>query len=576
MKKTICTVAALLVLAFCLTSCEMPDIISGLIQTDAESTEPSGLWTVSYYDGDTLLKTVENVAYDKINDYKPDDKLIGTRNYTFFDWDLSVDSGARKVEAKARYTTALEKRGTSLLYSEVVGASGFSCSEKNGILVVTVSYTDSDPFDKAEYEKLFTGEYDADNCLRSVNSYYKTNSYGKDLLEYEFVYIDSEWSSAQAWHYVNDEDASGAFVGNDYFYDMFDELRKTRSFSNMDKNGDGFVDAVMFVFRDQETDGCNIYGGAAGDRSAFVEADRENPQLGKYIKIPYFFVGKELTPGDYGSYNTRMLIHEVGHLFEISDYYDFYSEVEKMLDCLGHFDMHSGNVGDLNAYSKFVTGWLHPYVVEDDVETVTLTLRPSMLYDEAVLIPTSKGWNGTAFDEYILIDVMAPVGATGYDWPAIKLEDNRPQGSSNPDGGVRIYHVDARLMEYKDGKYTKVTEVSKEAFAGRTIWPMFYNTNGIEPIFEDESVYHHLVEIVPSGNSSKYRIATPTNWSIYSFFTSADLFEPGDVFSMAACPNSFADAPLMNNKGTFDYEVRVDSYDTATHEATITITKIAK
>ena len=43
---------------------------------------------------------------------------------------------------------------------------------------------------------------------------------------------------------------------------------------------------------------------------------------------------------------------------------------------------------------------------------------------------------------------------------------------------------------------------------------------------------------------------------------------------METCADAFPDAPYMNNGGTLDYEVRVESYDEETHEAVITITKI--
>ena len=63
-------------------------------------------------------------------------------------------------------------------------------------------------------------------------------------------------------------------------------------------------------------------------------------------------------------------------------------------------------------------------------------------------------------------------------------------------------------------------------------------------------------------------------WQAYDTLLVKDLYGPGDVFSMEACADAFANAPLMNNGSTFDYEVRVDFYDPDTREAIVTVTKI--
>ena len=60
----------------------------------------------------------------------------------------------------------------------------------------------------------------------------------------------------------------------------------------------------------------------------------------------------------------------------------------------------------------------------------------------------------------------------------------------------------------------------------------------------------------------------------YDFFDVRDLFAPGRVFSMEKNKKAFANAPLMNNGSTFDYEVEVNFYDPDTREAIVTVRKI--
>ena len=102
----------------------------------------------------------------------------------------------------------------------------------------------------------------------------------------------------------------------------------------------------------------------------------------------------------------------------------------------------------------------------------------------------------------------------------------------------------------------------------------FLNTNGFEPYLESDSRFYHLIDVIPRDGSSKFRLSTPTSMTAFTFFSCSDLFGPGDIFSMETASRAFANAPYMNNGGTFDYSVRVDHYDPETHEAVVTITKI--
>ena len=456
------------------------------------------------------------------------------------------------------------------------------------MLVILVSFTDGHTIGKDEFENLFTMDHDINNCIKSVSSYYKYNSYGTISFDYQFVYYDSGLSCREAWLLVNEEDERGNFYGNRYIYDIFNDIKAHSSkygiddFQKLDGDGDGFVDIATFVFS-EDTKKTNpgepgiygVYGSAMGTTSLNeYMPDTASPAMKLFLKtgLEVVFTSPE-TRVNRSSSGIRVILHEIAHTFGVSDYYDFYSYEGTFISAFGGFDLQEEDVGDWNTYSKFGAGILKPYVVDGLEDSITIKIGCSSEKNQAVLIPTSAGWNGTPFDEFILIDVVAPVGANGFDW-IVANDEREPVGK--PDGGVRVLHVDGRLEKNKAflDPYT-----AKQLYdAGEISWISyaFYCTNGIDPSIPGQSRYYHLVEIVPSDGSSCYRICTPPelNYAILHLFNTADLFGPGDVFSMETCRDAFASYPLMNNGSRLDYSVKVEHYDTVNHEAIITITRV--
>lgn len=573
-KRKLFLIALIFALAMALAACHKPDPGP---ESAPESAEDD-LYTVIYmYDGG-YIETLELPA-DKVDERVMENIVIDGETYGFAGWQKEVDEEARTIVATATFTR-LPARADNLLPARAVDSGKlFAPDAQNEVLVVFVSFTDGPSIDRAEFEALFTGDFSGTDTLRSVSAYYRANSYGLDLLHFNFIYYDSGMTSAEAWHYVNDEDENGRFVGNDFFFDIFDSLNASgdHDFSRFDTDGDGFVDLSLFIFgedTDKTPDGASIYGSASGFSDRIARG--EKTELGQYVKIGCGRIAGELLPAEQIG-GIRVLIHEIGHAFGIPDYYDFYWYNDTIISPLGLFDMHESDRGDLNPFSKFMLGWLHPYVITEDFDRITLRLACSSTRDDAILIPTSAGWNGTAFDEYLLIDVMAPQGANGFDWPAVRDYDEvYEEGTPHPSGGVRIYHVDARLAEIaQDGTLLPVGDPIAAAAAGKRLTTRFYNTNGIDPAIPGDDRTYHLLEIVPRDGSGRFRLGTPTYASIFAVFCTKDLFGPGDVFDPSAAPECFAGGDVMNNGGTLNYQITVDAFDESAGIATVTITKIS-
>lgn len=503
-------------------------------------------------------------------------------------WDANEPVTTDDLRLTGFYLDSLKKTAPLLTYRDVA-RSPFKNEGTNGMLVIFVSMTDGHRIDRGEFEDMFSGDYPQNECMKSVASYYKYASYGKVDFDFGFCYYDTGLTCKQAYDTVQT-------MYNSFLLDVFDDIRAEEPdlMRRMDKDGDGFVDSVAFICGEDsfktvgDGEQYYLYGGAMGTQNR--DPDKNVPQLHNFIKMAYENISVPLVPGDAYT-GIRVLIHEVGHVFGVNDYYDFhpYGPNDFTLSTLGCYDMQDSNVSDWNPFSRFACGWTEPYVITDDIESVTLRIGASANCSDAVLISTSKGWNGTPFDEYILIDVLAPFGANGIDWDFISDSRIVTAGDMREYGGVRVYHVDERLLEARYDRtlnervfrhvntYEEILEVMRKPNFGPDLdlWEANACSNGWDPYIDGDSRFWHAIEIVPRDGSSKFRLSTPTDYSMMTFFCYSDLFGEGDVFSMENCMDAFPEAPYMNTGGTLDYEVRVDHYDMELGEAIITITRIS-
>ena len=502
-------------------------------------------------------------------------------------WVFDEDTVMQDMTLTAVYTDTVPHAAAKLTANDT-NFSAAVLDGTNAAVVIYVGFTDGYVCDKEQFENFFKAEYGQEQALESVATYYKYNSYGKVSFDFYFYYCDTGMTCKEAYEYTSDES-----IGHKLLYDVFREFQQNYQGDpkDWDRNGDGYVDMIFFVTGEDsgKTAGKGehhvIYGSSSPTES--FKPDPEKPVIHQFSKLTYEDM---LTPVKSGNKNTgiRILLHETGHLFGLVDYYNRQPyEDEETFDTLGSFDMQSTDIGDWNVYSRFTCGWLEPYVIDGSQDEVTLKIGCSSEVADAVLIPTGAGWNGTAFDEYIMIDVLAPYAANGYDWR--NIYDDMPVKASDPRkfGGVRVYHVDSRLarIDQYDPSLNRpaqtleeLQQVIQDPDFRRNIWltHRFTNSDGYDPVVEGDSRRWHLIEVVPSDGSSRLRRHSNIygSFEAYDSLTVSDLYGPGDKFSMEICSDAFENAPLMNNGSSFDYEVEVDFYDPDTREAVITIRKI--
>lgn len=408
-----------------------------------------------------------------------------------------------------------------------------------------------------EYDDAFYSTIDAamttgdGNLLMGVKDYFLNASYGKLSIDYEIMPVYTPDMTMDEFY--------GRIGYNDFFMEIY--LYALNHYDGdlgkFDSNGDGLADLVIFI---SEENRHFSYEATLGSW--------EFEELCGRTELPYrncVSVGKDdFWITDDAEYQNMVLIHEISHMFGIMDYYDYNNQY-----CYVSFDMQEHVAqGDWNPYSKLSVGWVEPYVMPTDAECVTVKLRNLAEYGDVLLIPTSKGWNGLARDEYILVDVLAPRGNNVIAW-----SNHRPNESHCPQGGVRIYHVDARsyvrsMITDEKGIWLDDYEGYDRSNPDIELSYSYSNTTLKEPNYftdlsPDPSIDYRFLWMINSDKSNMTK-----------YFKTDYLFEEGQSFTMEEYQMQFPNYPLADNGYSLNYRITVDSYDPDTAEAVVTVTKL--
>lgn len=323
--------------------------------------------------------------------------------------------------------------------NESLGWPTMNSTGTQKVLVVPVKFSDGTPWSQSmlsNLELIFFGESKYTNW-ESVQSYFAKSSYGKLNITgeiYDQVIEVNESTYEYADNYAKDdiEYDPGTYIGDIFYKKACYDYEKLCEY---DQDGDGYLDAVIFVYSNEYS--LDVDAWWAWCYCTDNDPKKNCPTVNNYMWLSYSFMNDKYTSNKAPSgIDGHTFIHEMGHIIGLDDYY-CYDDYNKW-NCAGELDMQSYNVGDHNIYSKFSLGWVDPIWV---TESTTVKLRTSSSYGDAILI--NDGWNGTIFDEYLLIEYYTPTGNNEQD-SKYKF-DNRELMYS--DSGLRIYHVDARMVK---------------------------------------------------------------------------------------------------------------------------------
>ena len=375
------------------------------------------------------------------------------------------------------------------------------------VLVIPVEFNDSPaPSSMVEdLEKAFFGTSE-ETGWESLKSYYYKSSYGKLTIDGTVLepfntgknvgYYDNLYAQ-----YLEDLDAYYNYETDTYPDNVEYSIIKSAleyyddqiNYDDYDTDNDGYIDSIYVIYtRDYDYEGdtnwwAYTYEYFTDDYEFYdgVEAD-----FYTFMSIQFF---SDKLQEKTVKYNCETVIHETGHLLGLDDYYD-YTENKGPEGGIGGGDMMDYNVGDHNAFSKVLLGWINPYVLTGS--NVSITLNSFEKSGDCIIVP--KNWNGSFYSEYFIIDYYTPTGVNAF-----------VKGKSGLFGtyGIRIYHINAELLSYNDASI---------------IYAMTKYNNS-------DTTYRLITLVEADGRND----INNKGWS-----EDSDLFKAGDVYSTAKWHNN--------------------------------------
>jgi M6 family metalloprotease-like protein len=300
---------------------------------------------------------------------------------------------------------------------------------------------------KQTLEKAFFGTSD-DTGWESLQSYYYKSSYGQlniggTVLEPFNTGKNISYYNSLQKQYIKDledyQNYETDVMPDGVEYEILSAALKHYdsqiNYADYDYNNDGLIDSIYLVYTCGYSDDYESLWWAFTQE--YLTSDYEyndNVEADFYCFFSYQFFFDDLFEKKL-KLNCETVIHETGHLLGLDDYYD-YSEYEGPAGGIGGGDMMDYNVGDHNAYSKMMLGWIDPVVV-----TGTSTIKLSSFSKSGDAVFIFKNYNNTFFDEYFVIDYFTPDGLN---------ELGKGNNGLFSSSGIRIYHVNSTLNNPSD------------------------------------------------------------------------------------------------------------------------------
>jgi M6 family metalloprotease-like protein len=359
--------------------------------------------------------------------------------------------------------------------------------------------------------------------FESLQSYYYKSSYGQLFIE-GTVLAPYQTNKTAAYYenlYLNGNDT----VDYDIMQDAIEFYDSTTDFSLFDSDSDSYIDAIMLVYTAPVSfdSGADLWWAYVYQYYDQQPAKYDDVEMNFYMFVGYDFVD-ELFNFDKNQsipFNATTFIHETGHLLGLDDYYD-YDLNAGPAGGIGGGDMMDYAVGDHNPFSKLLLGWITPEV--SNKTSGTFTLKPFESSGEALIIP--KLWQGSYFDEYLIIDFYTPTGL------------NSAHAGYNglfSTSGIRIYHISAGLNTYQNAD---------------TVYTVYKNNNS--------DTFHKLIKLIEADGRNDITNTRDSDYGLPS--------ENSDLFKV----NQMLQNYTWNDGTPVDFSLIVNTITAS--EATFTVT----
>ena len=400
-----------------------------------------------------------------------------------------------------------------------------TCIESKGekkILVLPIAFKDSDKSSlekkKTFIQNAFFGETKRTN-YDSIVGYYNKTSFGTLKLSgevmdwYEADYNADEWKTK--------ENSSHTIASSKLVVKAVEALKeKGVDLSSYDSDNDGYIDGVYGIY-DHPFDEKGYDDSLFWAYTYYTQKDENGMNKEAPMVNVYSWTSVNTILQSDNKSNTNYLIHEVGHLFGLADYYN--TEYNKNKESYnfqptGCFDMMDYNIGDHSPFSKYLLDWVSPHVIKNNVNT-KMTLNSFVDSGELLLIPSSN-YHDSPFGEYLLVEYFVPEGLNKFNGSYSYVDKNGKKGVYQypQHHGLRIYHVNASLGYFTmPGKTTFTSTLICDFFDEDAVNKINGREYGIDFIYdntiadkdiENGKVLYHLLE---SSGENSFKDGVPAN-----------------------------------------------------------------
>ncbi len=373
-------------------------------------------------------------------------------------------------------------------------------------------------------ENAFFGKKDS-TFFESVASYYNKSSYGHLILEGKV----SNWFKLNKTVEEVKKSTSDQIKSKSVLIEAINWYKSTYDdIENFDQNKDGYIDAVYLIYSAPQRYNDDFLWA----HTYFNRTKESGIQAFNYSWASYNFMFYTTEKPE-----THVYIHETGHLLGLKDYY---SSDENGYAPTCYFDMMDTNIGDHNAFSKMLLNWTTPYVITDEC---SITINSFTESGDCIIIPNNH-WNGSAMEEYLLLEYYTPTN--------LHKEDvtNGWQYRNLNSAGIRVYHVDARIGYIRnfggeiDG-YLGIDDPTNLIQQLSTYHLDFANTNTQSTTQSTNNKYHYLLKLLRAKQYDKE--GSPADNDL--------LFKEGDSFYQRVNDPNYSFSFNNGNVPNFWFEI---------------------